>query len=505
MLKNSKSLSLFRNTGYNLFTQGLLILVSFLVLPSIVHGLGGERFALLSLLWAFVGYFSLLDFGISRAITKYLSGAIVRSDESLAGRIIWSALSLSLLFGGLSMCFIWGISPYVLMNIFKVNPLYYAESLRAFRYAAISIPFMLSFGTIRGIQMAYERFDLVNIFQGVMGLSQWLVSILLVKLGMGLGAILLLTAILRIMSAFSSFFLLHRLLPTIYKSIIIWDKKIIRQLLHFGSWLTVSQIISPLFSYLDRILVGAIISLTALAYYTVPQEALTRLLIVPVSFSTVLFPMFSGQSIFEENKSKLHEMYARSMKYMVLILLPVSVLIMVYARDILSIWMGTKYSEQGTIIFQIIAIGLFFNSIAQIPTTVLHAFGRPDLTAKFHLIELPMMVLMNLILISWAGIIGAALTWTFRVSIDVALLIWATHKFIGMRLTLSYFRVRFKNILILVLTSFFILATSFYTSILVLKIFIAGVFSLVFFLWAWHNNLDELDRQFILQLKNRIF
>jgi hypothetical protein len=44
------------------------------------------------------------------------------------------------------------------------------------------------------------------------------------------------------------------------------------------------------------------------------------------------------------------------------------------------------------------------------------------LPAKFHLLELPVMVVLNMILIPLAGIAGAAITWSLRVVFDGILL-----------------------------------------------------------------------------------
>jgi O-antigen/teichoic acid export membrane protein len=89
---------------------------------------------------------------------------------------------------------------------------------------------------------------------------------------------------------------------------------------------------------------------------------------------------------------------------------------------ILDLWVGPRYAEQSTVVFRILLIGLFVSSVAQIPAAALPAFGRPDLPAKFHLAELPVMLLLNLLLIPLVGITGVAITWTVRVVLDAALL-----------------------------------------------------------------------------------
>jgi len=59
-----------RNTLLNLLGQAVPLLVGVLTIPFIVHGLGTERFGLLSLAWVILGYFTIFDLGLGRATTK---------------------------------------------------------------------------------------------------------------------------------------------------------------------------------------------------------------------------------------------------------------------------------------------------------------------------------------------------------------------------------------------------------------------------------------------------
>ena len=68
----------------------------------------------------------------------------------------------------------------------------------------------------------------------------------------------------------------------------------IKGILNFGGWLTLSNIISPIMNYMDRFLVGSLLSVTSVAYYTTPYDTLMKLQIFPVSIMSVLFPRVSG-------------------------------------------------------------------------------------------------------------------------------------------------------------------------------------------------------------------
>ena len=60
--------------------------------------------------------------------------------------------------------------------------------------------------------------------------------------------------------------------------------------------------------------------------------------------------------------------------------------------------------------------------MAHVPSGVITAMGRPDVVAKFHIIELFIHVPAAWFLITRFGVAGAAAAWTFRVMVDASLL-----------------------------------------------------------------------------------
>src|SRR5437667_12210334 len=62
-----------RNTVWNLSGQLLPMIVAVITVPLLVRGLGVARFGVLSLSYVLIGYFSLFDLGIGRALTKLVA------------------------------------------------------------------------------------------------------------------------------------------------------------------------------------------------------------------------------------------------------------------------------------------------------------------------------------------------------------------------------------------------------------------------------------------------
>src|SRR5215470_14965347 len=88
-----------RNTIWNLLGQTLPMAVGLVTIPLLVRGMGAERFGVLSLAWIVVGYFSLFDLGIGRALTKLVADKLAINDEQSIPPLVWTSLLLLLLLG----------------------------------------------------------------------------------------------------------------------------------------------------------------------------------------------------------------------------------------------------------------------------------------------------------------------------------------------------------------------------------------------------------------------
>jgi low temperature requirement protein LtrA len=66
---------------------------------------------------------------------------------------------------------------------------------------------------------------------------------------------------------------------------------------------------------------------------------------------------------------------------------------------------------------------VFVNCVGQGGYTLIQGLGRPDITGKYHLAELPVFALMLWYLLPRYGIMGAAMAWSIRTVGDTVLLL----------------------------------------------------------------------------------
>jgi len=200
------------------------------------------------------------------------------------------------------------------------------------------------------------------------------------------------------------------------------DRNAARQLLGFGAWMTVSNIVSPLMVSVDRFFVGAMLSIAAVAYYATPFEAVTKLLIIPSAITAVLFPAFSTAS--HVDRARMAELFRAGVWAISLSMYPIAFVVITFAPELLHAWLGATFSAQSANALRWLALGVFMNSLASLPFALLQGVGRSDTTAKIHLAEAPIYLILMVWLIRQHGITGAAVAWCARTTLDMILLYW---------------------------------------------------------------------------------
>src|SRR6267154_2533168 len=100
-----------RNTVWNLVGSGAPMLVAVFCIPILVSDLGKDRFGVLALAWALVGYASLFDLGLGRALTQLVARKLGAGEEREIPTLVWTSLLLMLLLGVAGSATVFVISP----------------------------------------------------------------------------------------------------------------------------------------------------------------------------------------------------------------------------------------------------------------------------------------------------------------------------------------------------------------------------------------------------------
>jgi O-antigen/teichoic acid export membrane protein len=418
--------SLAFNSVLNLVGLVAPLLAAVGAIPLLNRFLGTERVGFLTLAWALIGYFSLFDLGIGRALTKLVAERFSANDKETLPELIWTALCVMLglgIFAGIVMA---SAAHWLVSSALRIPSELHGESVLAVRLLAVTLPLVVTTAGLRGILEAQGRFLVSNAVRAPMGIWLVMAPLLLIPFGsrsLAWVAGLLLAGRLIGWSAFAVACL--RGMPSLRRRFSV-DPTAIPLLLRFGGWTTVSNVISPLMVYMDRFLLGNRASLAAVAWYATPFEVVTKVLIIPSAIMAVLFPLFS--SLASQRREAAVEIYQRGIRYISLLVFLPTLAISLFAREALTMWLGADFAGHAYRVAQLLAFGCLLNSIASVPFGLIQGAGRPDITARIHMAELPAYVFLVFWLTGAFGITGTAVAWVIRVAIDLIALEVFAHR-----------------------------------------------------------------------------
>lgn len=419
-----------RNTVWNLLGQVAPMGVAWFAIPLLIRQVGMDRFGVLTIAWMVVGYFSLFDLGLGRAMTNLIAQRLGRSRPDDLPSIVWTANGIMAVMGLVGAVALAAISPVLTHTLLKIPLRLQQETLHSLLLLSIAVPLVISTAGFRGILEAQQKFGLLNTVRVPMGIAMFLAPIAVLPFTISLTALIGAIVLARGVFLIAFIALALREMPALRQRFA-FDKALLRPLFAFGGWMTVSNVVSPLMVYVDRFLIGSILSLAAVAYYATPFEVATKLLIVPGALVGVMFPAFSVAMAADRIRGA--KLYRRAAKYAGLFLFPVSLLLIVFGQNFLQLWLGPDFAAHSTRVLQILSLGVLANGLAAVPFALIQGKGHADITGKLHLMELPLYLATVWYLTVHYGIVGTAVAWLVRVTADCILLFAVADHLIGLR------------------------------------------------------------------------
>ncbi len=402
-----------RNTGFSLAGQAVTLVVAFFAVPLLVDGLGTARFGVLALAWVVIGYAQVFDLGIGRALIKLTAEKLGMGRESEVPHFFWTALlgmtALGFLVGGA----VAAISPW-LVSVLNVPADLEQETLTTFWVLAGGIPLAISGAALRAHLEALQRFDLVNAVVIPAAVLTYFGPVLMLQVSDSLVAVVAAVVFSRVVSWVVNMFLVLRITPAIRNTLEL-RRTAFRRLIGFGGWVTVWNVVNAFLIAADRFLVGALVSITAVAYFATPYEVMTKLLVVSIALAGVFFPAFALN--LEASPRRIATIFSGGVRFGFIVLFPVSLITVAFAHEGLDLWLGEAFAENSEAVLQWLAVGVLIASLNQIGLGLVQS-SRPDLPAKLALAELPLYLGLFLFLLETYGIEGAAAAWAVRAAAE---------------------------------------------------------------------------------------
>ncbi len=399
---------------WNGLGRGVPLLLALVLTPVLIHQLGLDRWGLFTLALAMVGVFGVFDFGVGQALTRAISERIGAGRGDEAASLVEAALGTLLGISLLVALGLWFFVPVLVEQVLQVPPGLREQAIGAMRVLAAAAPLVVLNAALWGVLAAYQRFRAANLVTIPVNLFYYLGPVLVLLVWDSLVGVMLALVACRLANTLSYLWLIRPLVPRL--GLRRPRFALVLPLLKLGGWMTVSGLMTQALLYADRFLIGALLSLSAVAFYATPLDLVLRAWILPVAVAQTLLPAFA--SSFATAPALTAALLRRGGLLVMLMVFPACLLLVGGAREILWLWLGQGFAEGSGRVLQWLGCGIFFSCVAFAPNALLDAIGRPDATAKFAGLQALVFIPLAALLIQLIGIEGAAIAWAARAATD---------------------------------------------------------------------------------------
>lgn len=406
----------------------LPLAVGLLTIPVLTRELGVVRFGLLGIGWAILEYLFVADAGLSRAVVHHVARRL-RAGAPADGEVLGAALLAQAALGSLAALLFALATPWVVERALDLPVALRAEARDAFRVLVLAAPFALVALALRGVLEAAERFDVATALRIPASAATFVVPAVAAALDATLPQIMAALVVVRVLTCLASWIVVRRVLPTVRpRAPRSWAP--LRGLASYGGWIALSNLLSPVFLLFDRLALGALAGAAAVGYYTATYEGAVRLLVFPAAIVGAVFPRASAAASTGDRR-EVATLFGASLRPLLALVVPLALAGALLAEPLLRWWLGPEYATRGAVALQLLLVGVALNALAHVPLAFLQAVGRPDVGARFHVIELFVHVPATIALVGRWGATGAAAAWSLRAALDATLLFLATRRILG--------------------------------------------------------------------------
>jgi len=400
-----------KNILYNLFGQGLLVILGFVAVKFIFKQLGQDALGIIyftSTLNALLT--ALLALGINETTVREVA-AFHEEDPAYIRRLLQTA-----------SCFYWGLyilaavvlyvaAPWLVtqwINLDTLSPLTATRVLRLLGIASLlALPRSLCASILRGIQ----RMEFTNLIDVGASALQQFGAIVVLFLGGGLIQVTLwmagcyLLGLVIYLSVGAYFFGGRAFIPSISTSVIARNAGYTFRL----AGITVLSIVH---SQSDKAIVSKFLPLGVFGYYGMAFNGVSRGMLVTAAVSQAVFPSFSA--LYKQgDRDGLMRQYRKVQDLLCYAIVPLFAAIPFAARPLFAFVLNAQAAQMLLWPVAFLCVGFCMNGTLSIPYVFSLAVGKPEISARTNFYALFAVLPVTVWLVYKFGIAGAGFSWIF--------------------------------------------------------------------------------------------
>jgi O-antigen/teichoic acid export membrane protein len=379
-------------------------LVSILIMPFVVHSLGDRMYGIWTVVATFMGYSSVLELGLSQAITRYLGRSLGSQDPEECNRVFNTALRIYLALAGVILA-LTGVAAAlapVLCRTAEDAALFWKTIL----LLGINFAMLFPAKVYKGVLEAHLRFDLTaGLDLATLALRTTLV-ITVVLLGYKVVGLAWATFLTGIPGVAASVYFAHRQLPFLRFDARYWKRETARMLFSYSIYSFICHIADLLRSRVDNIVVAAYVGLAAVTHYSIAGR-LAQYYMDIVSALLGVFPSVFSRQEGAKDHAAMQRTFFLASKLSLCIAGFIAFGLIAWGKVFIARWMGPRYADAYPVL---VALTLaFFVLAAQAPSpSLLFGISKHKFLSFMDATESALNLALSILLARRYGMLGVA-------------------------------------------------------------------------------------------------
>lgn len=404
-------------------------IINLALVPIYIRFMGVEAFALVGFYLTLQSLLVLFDFGLSTTVNRELArySSLLGQEQKMRNItrtleiVYWSIAGVI----GIGMLL---LSPTIASHWLRADTLPSDTLQKVIFKMGLAIAFQFPVSFYAGCFMGLQRQVLYNGLNAVI----WTIR--------GIGAAFVVSVSANPVVDFFNWQLFASILNVAVLAIMLWrtlppsakpahfERELLYRVWRFAAGMSGIFITTLLFNQLDKVILSRLLSLTVFGYYSLAWQIIGALLILYFPLYAAFFPVFT-QHVARGDTEGLKHAYHRSCQLMSVAILPVVLIIALFAKDILLIWTGNITIASNThVLVSVLILGAAFSALLYMPFTIQQAYGYTKYGVYAYLGALIVSIPLIVFFAMTYGAVGGALVWTSINGILFLVTIPFTHK-----------------------------------------------------------------------------
>lgn len=379
-----------KNTAVLFAANVISKLLGFFYIMYTARFLGAEGFGVLSFALAFTGIFGVFtDLGLWPFTVRE-----VARDKSLSGKYLGNITVMKIFLV---------IITFILMGITIYMLDYPKETIKVVYFIFLSVIFNSFSQMFYSIFQAYEKMEYQSIGQiinSVLKVAGALFAISQRFNIVGFASIYFIVSVIILGYSFSVY-LWKFISPKIEVDFNLW-KSMIKQALPFGF----SSIFVTIYYWIDSVMLSIMKGNEIVGWYNASYRLVIVFLFIPTAYTMSIFPVMSN--LYKLSEKSLRFSYERSIKYMLIISIPIATGITLLANRVILLIYGVEYIPS-IIALQILIWTIIFIFINCVSGNFLESINRQVSVTKVTGMGAIINIVLNLLMIPKFSYVGASI------------------------------------------------------------------------------------------------